>query len=281
MWNQHRLRSCRQATCHYLSQCWPRCMSPYGVTKSQWAKLAFRTRSRVYNGLLFINIWLSYPVRNPASFFVTDILASQISLWFNFSIHITPWGLLNPSAIHKHPTQIAVGPGTVDMLMNYYWSGQNEHTYIRYAAFILTNKPGLSRRLLALIFLQNTFVFCNCIGLWNTHFQNYPTFSQIKNIASVNVISYLVIQIIVTYYRNKSPKPLYTDFTWLCYTCPNLGLRRYLSNPKIWINFIDAKSHETRNMRICEPVYQKQVSRAGTNNYIPHYLWDVITCSCL
>ena len=25
---------------------------------------------------------------------------------------------------------------------------------------------------------------------------------------------------------------------------------------------------------------QKQVSRAGTSNYIPQYLWDVITCPC-
>ena len=25
---------------------------------------------------------------------------------------------------------------------------------------------------------------------------------------------------------------------------------------------------------------QRQVSRAGTSNYIPQYLWDVITCSC-
>ena len=27
---------CRQATSHYLSQCWPRYLSPYGVTRSQW-----------------------------------------------------------------------------------------------------------------------------------------------------------------------------------------------------------------------------------------------------
>ena len=27
---------CRQATSHYLSQCWPRSMSPYSVTRSQW-----------------------------------------------------------------------------------------------------------------------------------------------------------------------------------------------------------------------------------------------------
>ena len=27
---------CRQATSHYLSQCWPRSMSQYGVTRPQW-----------------------------------------------------------------------------------------------------------------------------------------------------------------------------------------------------------------------------------------------------
>ena len=27
---------CRQATSHYRSQCWPRSMSPYDVTRSQW-----------------------------------------------------------------------------------------------------------------------------------------------------------------------------------------------------------------------------------------------------
>ena len=27
---------CRQATSHYLSQCWPRSLSPYGVTRQQW-----------------------------------------------------------------------------------------------------------------------------------------------------------------------------------------------------------------------------------------------------
>ena len=29
---------CRQATSHYLSQCWPSSMSPYGVTRPQWIK---------------------------------------------------------------------------------------------------------------------------------------------------------------------------------------------------------------------------------------------------
>ena len=29
---------CRQATSHYLSQCWPRSLLPYGVTRPQWVK---------------------------------------------------------------------------------------------------------------------------------------------------------------------------------------------------------------------------------------------------
>ena len=32
----HVMAWCRQATSHYLSQCWPRSMSPYGVTRLQW-----------------------------------------------------------------------------------------------------------------------------------------------------------------------------------------------------------------------------------------------------
>ena len=29
---------CRQATSHYLNQCWPRSLPSYGVTKPQWVK---------------------------------------------------------------------------------------------------------------------------------------------------------------------------------------------------------------------------------------------------
>ena len=32
---------CRQATSHYLSQCWPRSLSPYGFTRPQWVKFMF------------------------------------------------------------------------------------------------------------------------------------------------------------------------------------------------------------------------------------------------
>ena len=32
---------CHQATSHYLSQCWPRSLSRYGVTRPQWVKCLF------------------------------------------------------------------------------------------------------------------------------------------------------------------------------------------------------------------------------------------------
>ena len=35
---------CRQATSHYLSQCWPSSLSPYGVTRLQWVKLTQSSR---------------------------------------------------------------------------------------------------------------------------------------------------------------------------------------------------------------------------------------------
>ena len=32
---------CRQATSHYLNQCWPSFLSPYGVTRPQWVNLSW------------------------------------------------------------------------------------------------------------------------------------------------------------------------------------------------------------------------------------------------
>ena len=34
----HVMAWCHQATSHYLSQCWPSFMSPYGVARPQWVK---------------------------------------------------------------------------------------------------------------------------------------------------------------------------------------------------------------------------------------------------
>ena len=38
---------CRQTTSHYLNECWPRSMSPYGVTRPWWVKIAIITQGMV------------------------------------------------------------------------------------------------------------------------------------------------------------------------------------------------------------------------------------------
>ena len=52
---------CRQATSHYLSQCWPSSMSPYGVTRPQWVKENFHSNFPEHCSWWFnwqcINMW--------------------------------------------------------------------------------------------------------------------------------------------------------------------------------------------------------------------------------
>ena len=54
---------CRQARNHYLSQCWPRSMSPNGVTRPQWVKnIMHRRRKRCRKKVTshdLVNIWSS------------------------------------------------------------------------------------------------------------------------------------------------------------------------------------------------------------------------------
>ena len=40
---------CRQATSHYLSQCWPRYMLPNGVTRPQWFKSTLMLLKAIYS----------------------------------------------------------------------------------------------------------------------------------------------------------------------------------------------------------------------------------------
>ena len=55
---------CHQATRHYLSQCWPRSLLPYGVTRPQWVKAFYQSTEipiimvRWLWNSLTINTWL-------------------------------------------------------------------------------------------------------------------------------------------------------------------------------------------------------------------------------
>ena len=50
---------CRQATSHYLSQCWPRSMSPYGVTRPRWVNVwcLFDTKQKFVFTIIHEDRW--------------------------------------------------------------------------------------------------------------------------------------------------------------------------------------------------------------------------------
>ena len=70
---------CRQATSHYLNQCWPRSLPPYGVTRPQWVKVVatFNYVGRSYNLLIATTgfIWII------SSFWIWDHVLYVEHIW--------------------------------------------------------------------------------------------------------------------------------------------------------------------------------------------------------
>ena len=53
---------CRQATSHYLSQRWPRCLSPYGVTRPQWVNSSLSEPCELRSHHFFSHLpWTRWP----------------------------------------------------------------------------------------------------------------------------------------------------------------------------------------------------------------------------
>ena len=66
---------CRQATSHYLNQCWHSSMSSYGVTRPQWVKLVPEDPIDSKSALLWVMAWPqtgSKPLPEPMMTQVTD-----------------------------------------------------------------------------------------------------------------------------------------------------------------------------------------------------------------
>ena len=87
---------CRQATSHYLNQCWPRSLSPYGVTRPQWVKLNSSLPSDTIQHVL-INTALGnglVPVRHPA---ITQTNVESLSDFREIQIKIQFWSKKMPS----------------------------------------------------------------------------------------------------------------------------------------------------------------------------------------
>ena len=60
---------------------------------------------------------------------------------------------------------------------------------------------------------------------------------------------------------------------------------KFLISPAVQVlqlknNITQSNHQKSWHPHIWGVLCQKLVSRAGTSNYIPHFLWDVITCPC-
>ena len=75
---------CRLATSHYLSQCWPRSLSPYGVTRPQWVN------KRAPGGHLHQSGAKPNLVANGSSQFHhlvnTGLVVGSLARWLSFTV---------------------------------------------------------------------------------------------------------------------------------------------------------------------------------------------------
>ena len=72
---------CRQATSHYLSQCWSRSLSPYGVTSPKWVKVRLSSMTPLHKSSM--NKWLQH-----VGAYMNNIIRCFI---FNISSHLISW----------------------------------------------------------------------------------------------------------------------------------------------------------------------------------------------
>ena len=84
---------CRQATSHYLSQCWPRSLSSYGITRPQWVNCVVLSFNCYWYKLNHVHYpsqdegMRKVPVKSdPAVYIKTMVISDsqdkiQVSLW--------------------------------------------------------------------------------------------------------------------------------------------------------------------------------------------------------
>ena len=86
---------CRQATSQYLNQCWPRSMSPYGVTRPQWVKVMKYWEQAVTCAM----IYLCYNISGNG---VTSIIYPDTSLSYSLNQTFDESNLAHFSNISVH-----------------------------------------------------------------------------------------------------------------------------------------------------------------------------------
>ena len=85
-WWQVNIGWCRQATSHYLSQCWSASMLPYGITRPQWVK---ETCTKMSNILQMTFSTMYFVTKN----FVLIKISFQVVSGGSALVQVTAWSL--------------------------------------------------------------------------------------------------------------------------------------------------------------------------------------------
>ena len=126
---------CRQAASHYLNQCWPRPMSPYGITRPQWIN-SLRPGDKC-NGVsivqfsqdliqfwLLIN-WMFRKEQNPmkVSFTFWTCYFSYMTLktWISFLQNTTKHQSIQMLVLYKTNSSILVVSKSISNKQLSYW----------------------------------------------------------------------------------------------------------------------------------------------------------------
>ena len=67
---------CHQPTSYYMTQCWPRSMSPYGVTRPQWVK-----QSILHQAMTLGNASIRFWVRLPTNYRLRVYFSWKLVTW--------------------------------------------------------------------------------------------------------------------------------------------------------------------------------------------------------
>ena len=115
---------CHQATRHYLSQCWPRSLSPSGVTRPQWVKIC---RSVPFQ-------WWGMTYNANVQYFTSQQNVITPDFCYNMTpysmiLHVTKWcrKYIRFWTHKKHPTSCLHWQNSNAGNMIVSWKGNIEH----------------------------------------------------------------------------------------------------------------------------------------------------------
>ena len=90
---------CRQASSHYLSQCWPRSMSTYGVTRLQWM-------NSLRHSDAYMRLWAWPSLVQMACRWLGDKLLSEPMLHY---CQLDPWEQISENAFENVGHFVSMG----------------------------------------------------------------------------------------------------------------------------------------------------------------------------